>query len=169
MSRNYRDLELRDADFYRYELGVDLALNRSAVSIDCDRKVVTYTGEKICLQDSLADADALGEDGGEREATRCVGCTCAAKGDDSTPDDKAKAADAPSKQVNVEENAHTHTLAFDKCLICTGGRARDGSTPGVFKRNGHLAMPLRTAADADRIQTATNTLKKVVIAGAGFI
>lgn len=56
------------------------------------------------------------------------------------------------------------SLAYDKLLLATGGRARRLAIPG-----GELALPVRSHADALRLRAAFARSRRVVCIGAGII
>ncbi len=58
------------------------------------------------------------------------------------------------------------SLAYDKLILATGGRARPLPTPGADRAN---VFPLRTIADVDRIRPYCREGQRVCIVGGGFI
>jgi 3-phenylpropionate/trans-cinnamate dioxygenase ferredoxin reductase component len=74
--------------------------------------------------------------------------------------------------VRLDPSAHTATLlsgatvAFGKCLLATGGRARRPNVPGTYLQGVHL---FRTASDAERLRSEAKLGRRCVIVGAGFI
>jgi 3-phenylpropionate/trans-cinnamate dioxygenase ferredoxin reductase subunit len=76
---------------------------------------------------------------------------------------RAAAIDRAQRAVRCEDG---RALPYDRCVICTGTRARrldlpGGDLPGVFY--------LRTLADCERIKAAVATGARAVIIGGGYI
>jgi 3-phenylpropionate/trans-cinnamate dioxygenase ferredoxin reductase component len=74
--------------------------------------------------------------------------------------------------VGLDPPAHTATLlsggtvAFERCLIATGGRPRRLNVPGTCLQGVHL---FRTASDAEALRREAEPGRRCVIVGAGFI
>jgi 3-phenylpropionate/trans-cinnamate dioxygenase ferredoxin reductase component len=74
--------------------------------------------------------------------------------------------------VGLDPPAHTATLlsggtvAFERCLIATGGRPRRLNVPGTNLQGVHL---FRTASDAEALRREAEPGRRCVIVGAGFI
>lgn len=72
----------------------------------------------------------------------------------------------------IDRAAHTvtlaggETLAYDRLVLTTGGRARALPAPGADAPN---VFPLRSLADVDAIRARCAPGKRVVIVGGGFI
>ncbi|MEX2393394.1 MAG: FAD-dependent oxidoreductase [Actinomycetota bacterium] len=69
----------------------------------------------------------------------------------------------PSGTVTLADGAE---IAFDACLLATGGRVRTLDVPGVDLAGVHY---LRTLEDAIALATALEAKPRVVVIGAGFI
>lgn len=76
-------------------------------------------------------------------------------------DRPAEAIDAGARRVTLSDGS---TLAYDRLLIATGGRARRLAVPGA-----EHVLYLRTAADARRLRHALASARRVVCIGAGVI
>jgi 3-phenylpropionate/trans-cinnamate dioxygenase ferredoxin reductase component len=74
--------------------------------------------------------------------------------------------------IGLDPSAHAAKLrgegpiAFEKCLIATGGRAR---RPDVLVRRLQGVYLLRTAADVEALKAESHPGRRCVIVGAGFI
>jgi 3-phenylpropionate/trans-cinnamate dioxygenase ferredoxin reductase component len=74
--------------------------------------------------------------------------------------------------VGLDPSAHTATLlsggtvAFERCLIATGGRPRRLNVRGTCLHGVHL---FRTASDAEALRREAEPGRRCVIVGAGFI
>ncbi len=78
-------------------------------------------------------------------------------------DARVESIDRAAHQVKLADGRSLH---YDKLALTTGGRARLLSQPGGDKTN---VFPLRSIADAKKIQPHAVAGKKAVIVGAGFI
>ena len=74
---------------------------------------------------------------------------------------RAVAVDATARRVRLADG---QTLAYDRLLLATGGRARALTVPG-----GERALCLRTLEDARAIRARLATARQVVCIGAGVI
>ena len=74
---------------------------------------------------------------------------------------RAVAVDATARRVRLADG---RTLAYDRLLLATGGRARALTVPG-----GERALCLRTLEDARAIRARLATARQVVCIGAGVI
>jgi 3-phenylpropionate/trans-cinnamate dioxygenase ferredoxin reductase subunit len=71
--------------------------------------------------------------------------------------------DTAARQVLLDNG---EAIAYDRLILCTGGRARTPDVPGVNLPGVHL---LRTAADCDAIKRAARPGARAVVVGMGFI
>lgn len=78
---------------------------------------------------------------------------------------RAISVDPGKKLITHTVDGQLSELFYNRCLVCTGGRAR---VPETLK-NGEHCYFLRSAADADRLDRATKNQEPVVVIGGGFI
>ncbi len=71
--------------------------------------------------------------------------------------------DARQKTISFKDGS---TLSFDTALICTGGKVKTLSVPGVTLKN---VFTLRSLKDSSTIREVAKGIKKVVIVGSSFI
>lgn len=76
---------------------------------------------------------------------------------------RAEELDTTGQRVRL---AGGETIAYDRLLLATGGRARRLSVPGSELDGIHY---LRTAKDKERIAAAAQSSKRAVVVGLGFI
>jgi 3-phenylpropionate/trans-cinnamate dioxygenase ferredoxin reductase subunit len=76
---------------------------------------------------------------------------------------RAKSIDRAAQQLHLADG---RSLAYDKLVLATGGRARMLSTPGADKPN---VFAVRTIADVDALRPYCQPGKRAVIVGGGFI
>lgn len=79
------------------------------------------------------------------------------------PDTRVSRIDRAARRVELAQGG---AVAYDKLILCTGGRARMLSTPGAHLPNVHT---LRTLDDAKALGAALQPGRRIVVVGGGWI